>query len=77
MKAVLKFDLPEERVEFRHATDGGKYAAGLVELDEWLRRRVKYDDGEQAPATAAEAYQRCRDQLRQLCTEDGIDPWAD
>ena len=74
MKAVLKFDLPDERVEFRHATDGGKYAAGLVELDEWLRTRVKHGD-EEPPA--AEAYQRCRDHLRRICTEDGIDPWAD
>lgn len=42
MKAILKFNLPEEQFEFKSAQRGGDYYAFLWELDQELRGYLKY-----------------------------------
>jgi hypothetical protein len=42
MKAILRFDLPEERDEHRLALNGGKYFAALWEFHQKLRSIEKY-----------------------------------
>lgn len=40
----LVFKLPEEREEFHDAQNGVNYHIALVDLDNWLRALVKYED---------------------------------
>ncbi len=42
MKAILEFNLPEEREDFVMATDGIKYYSAILELYNDLRSKVKY-----------------------------------
>jgi hypothetical protein len=44
MKAVLKFNLPDEKEEFDDAVRGGVYRAALSDMENWLRSKIKYDD---------------------------------
>ena len=70
MKAILKFDLPEENHEFLNATQGAKMRSVLWEFDQWLRSKVKYED---LNDDQYQVYQGCRDHLRTLLYEDNID----
>jgi hypothetical protein len=43
MKAILEFNLPEEKEDFDFATKGINYYSALVEFDNWLRSEYKYN----------------------------------
>lgn len=57
MKAILEFALPEDDSEFRAAYNGNSALVLLAALDEWLRRKVKY---EAIPEEAKEVYAEVR-----------------
>jgi len=44
MKAILEFDLPEEREELEMSLTAYRYYNVLCDLDNWLRREIKYND---------------------------------
>lgn len=44
MKAILRFDLPEEQDEFRAATQGRQAKTTLWEIDQHCRSVLKYTD---------------------------------
>lgn len=44
MKALLRFDLPEELEEHQTALDGWKWKAAVEEMGEYLRSKLKYED---------------------------------
>ena len=44
MKAILEFDLPEERYDFYLAVKGFEWYSAMYDLDQHLRSKVKYDD---------------------------------
>lgn len=44
MKAILEFNLPEEREEFEHAQKGVQYKGQLDEIAAFLRELRKYRD---------------------------------
>jgi len=71
MQAILKFNLPEDSQEFELANNGAKMHNVLWEMDQWLRSNTKY-----APDTMSEdtynAYQACREQLRELMNSENI-----
>lgn len=71
MKAKLEFELPEEQEEFKMATTAGDAYAALIELDTWLRARVKWASEDQ-PEEATKSYQECRDHLSFLLQEHGV-----
>jgi hypothetical protein len=64
-KAKLCFLLPEESQEFLEHTRGPIYLKVLSELDEWLRKEVKYCE--------RVALQDARDKLHLLCQDNNID----
>lgn len=70
MKAILKFNLPEENHEFLNAIQGSDMRYVLSNFDEWLRRKVKYED---LNDDQYQVYQGCRDHLRTLLYEENID----
>jgi len=43
MKAILEFNLPEEKDEYNFATNGINYYCALTEFDNWLRSEYKYN----------------------------------
>ena len=46
MKAILEFNLPEEKDEYNFANNGINYYSALVEFDNWLRSEYKYNGNE-------------------------------
>ena len=47
MKAILEFNLPEDKEDFDFATNGINYYSALVEFDNWLRSEYKYNGNEE------------------------------
>ena len=70
MKAVLEFNLPEEKHEFDNATQGSKMRSVLWDFDQWLRSKTKYED---LTDEQYQVYQGCRDHLRTLLYEENLD----
>jgi hypothetical protein len=44
MKVVLEFNLPEDREEYEWAFHGSELQAVVLELDTYLRNKIKYRD---------------------------------
>ena len=72
MKAILEFDLTEEREQFELAVNGHKFSMVAFHLDQHLRGLIKY-----APDTQSEdthkALQETRDKLYQLLNEYNLE----
>ena len=72
MKAILEFNLDEEREEFNMAVNGYKFSLVAYDLDHHLRGLIKY-----APDTQSEdtykALQETRDKLHQLLNEYNLE----
>ena len=64
MKAILKFNLPEENQEFELATKASKMYCTLWEFDQWLRSEIKYGGKE---------LDEVRDKLREIMNGNRID----
>jgi hypothetical protein len=46
MKAILEFNLPEDKEYFDFANNGINYYSALCEFDNWLRSEYKYNGNE-------------------------------
>lgn len=46
MKAILEFNLPEDKQDFDFANNGINYYSALYEFDNWLRSEYKYNGNE-------------------------------
>ena len=69
MKAILKFNLPEENEEFQAAVNGLNYKSAIWDYDQWLRSEMKYSE---LPDETYKAYETCRKELRKILEEDNI-----
>ena len=58
MKAILKFNLPDDECDFKIASNAMEWALSIYTLDEWLRDRIKYDYKNE--------FQPVRDQLHEI-----------
>lgn len=71
MKAILKFNLPEEQPEFNFATQGSDWWNVCWQMDQWLRGNIKH-----APDSMSDdeykAYERCREELREIINNSGL-----
>lgn len=63
-KAFLCFDLPEEREEYELAVRGPAQAFAWQELDEWLRRQLKYRDD--LHPVSRDAFETVRAKMREI-----------
>ena len=72
MEAILKFNLPEDHIEFEMATNGSKMHSVLWEMDQWLRTQYKYMSDAEYSEDKYETFEKCRDQLREIMFENGI-----
>lgn len=62
MKATLEFNLPEERVEHRHAVNAADMAACLWDVDQELRTFIKHGNPDKPSTELAH-------ELRQLISD--------
>jgi hypothetical protein len=65
MKAILEFNLPEDKQEFELASKASKMYCTLWDFDVWLRTEIKYNNQEH--------YEPVRDKLRELMYDNRID----
>jgi hypothetical protein len=72
MKAILEFDLPEDKQEFDFATQGSNWWNVCWEMDQWLRGQTKHSPDSMSDDTY-KALEECRDKLRELITNNGLD----
>ena len=72
MKAILEFNLPEDRTDYQMANDAPNMFHTLWEMKKWLRGRVKY-----APEGMSEevydAFEKCRHKLNELLIDNNLD----
>jgi len=72
MEAILKFNLPEDHIEFEMAVNGSKMHSVLWEMDQWLRAQYKYMSDAEYSKDKYETFEKCRDQLREIMFENGV-----
>jgi len=73
MKAVLEFNLPEEKVEFTTASNAASYFVALEEFAEHLRRRLKYEENSEVVASELE---KIRTEFFNILEDNNIDLYA-
>jgi hypothetical protein len=71
MKAILEFDLPEDKFEFEIATTASKWVFAMWEFDQHLRSEMKYNSHDWSDEKY-ETYEKLREKLLGGLTEKGI-----
>jgi hypothetical protein len=72
MKAILKFKLPEDNIEYELASKASSMYSVLWDMDQWLRTQYKYMPDEEYSKDKYETYEKCRAHLRELMLENSI-----
>lgn len=72
MKAILKFNLPEDNQEYKLATQGSDWWNVCWVMDQWLRTQYKYMPDEEYSDDKYHTYEKCREKLLQLVTENNL-----
>jgi hypothetical protein len=71
MKAILEFSLPEDQPEFNNAIKGGDWKHVCWEMDQYLRKRIKYD--ESLSEEQLRVYESVREELYGFMIENKVD----
>ena len=74
MKAILEFNLPEDKVDFDLALQGSDWKHVCWEMDQLLRKRVKYDEG--LTEEQLEVYEDMRGEFWRMMKENNVDLYA-
>lgn len=71
MKAILEFDLNEERAEFELVVNANKWYCVVWDIDQELRRRTKYasDDEDEK---VVEALYKFRETVGEIMSKYGV-----
>lgn len=71
MKAILKFNLPEDDYDYKLVNNAQKMHSVLWEMSQWLRAKVKYapDDIDHE---AYRAYEDCRNEFLHLLEQENL-----
>lgn len=64
MKAILEFDLLEEAFYLKRAINGHAWSQVVYDIDETLRRELKYTEG------LSEEQRACYEKVRQVIREE-------
>lgn len=70
MKAILKFDLPEDEYQFSAASRATKWVAAMWEMDQWLRSQIKYT--ESYTDDQYELLEDVREKLRDIMNDNNV-----
>lgn len=74
MKAILEFNLPEDNQEFKLATKGSDWKHVCWEMDQLLRKHLKYDDD--LSEDEVKMLQYVRDEFWKFMNENNVDLYA-
>ena len=72
MKAIFKFNLPEEQDEYQTFIDASKMYSVLWEMDQWLRKETIYCADNMSEDTY-NTFIECRKKLIELMNENNIE----
>lgn len=75
MKAILEFNLPEDQPEFNNAIKGGDWKHVCWEMDQLLRRNIKYvpDDVNEE---VLEVLEKIREEFNGIMVENNVDLYS-
>jgi hypothetical protein len=68
MKAILEFNLPEDKEDFDFAVRGLDWSIVCWNMDQWLRVQIKHAPDEMSDDTY-KAFEQCREQLREFISD--------
>ena len=71
MKAILEFNLPNEKWEFKIANESSAMHSVLWDMDQWLRGQTKYAPDDMSEDTY-NAFELCRETLHESLNENNI-----
>ena len=71
MKAILKFDLPEEQNEFELAVNAYKWYSVVWDMDQYLRSQTKYAPDSMSEETY-KAFSEAREKLCQILNQNDV-----
>ena len=74
MKAILGFNLPEDKVDFDLALQGSDWKHVCWEMDQYLRKELKYSD--EKSFEELKLLQEVRDELYRFINENNVDLYA-
>ena len=72
MKAILEFELPEDKEEFDAASKGMDWAIVAWDIDQYIRNRLKYQSEKLDTSSAKEELELLRNELHELMEESGL-----
>lgn len=75
MKAILEFNLPEDKVDFDLALKGSDWKHVCWQMDQLLRRNIKYAPDD-ANEEVLEALEKVRDEFHQFMIDNNLDLYA-
>ena len=70
MKAILEFNLPEDKQDFNLATKASDWWYVCWRMDQYLRKRVKYE--ESITEDQREVYEDMRGELWRMMNESNV-----
>jgi len=71
MKAILEFNLPDEKIEFEMASKGDKYLSAIHDIANMLRGHSKYNSQNLNTLAVETIY----DEFYEILNSYGIDPF--
>ncbi len=72
MKAILEFELPEDKEEFDAASKGMDWAIVAWDMEQYIRNRLKYQTEKLDTSSAKEELEFLRNQLHEMMEENGL-----
>ena len=74
MKAILEFNLPEDKVDFDLALQGIDWKHVCWQMDQYLRKEIKYNDDNSD--YKINVLQKVRDEFHQFMIDNNVDLYA-
>ena len=72
MKAILEFELPDDKVEFDAASKAMDWAILAWDMEQFIRNRLKYQTEKLETSSAEEELQLLRKELHDLMEDSGL-----
>ena len=72
MKAILEFELPEDKEEFEVASKAMDWSILAWDIEQYIRNRLKYQTEKLDTSSAKEELEILRKELHDLMEESGL-----
>jgi len=72
MKAILEFELPEDKEDFDASAKGMDWAIVAWDMEQYIRNRLKYQTEKLDTSSAKEELELLRNELRDLMEVSGL-----